>query len=312
MSAQRTYPIALAHGIARFDFLRQALEAESRKIFGDSFDKVLIHLANHGIKIQTDRLHYFRGILSYLEDDGFDVHHTNVSFASSLEDRANVLKSQIEAIINSTGAQKVHLIGHSMGGLDSRFMIARLGMAERVASLTTIGTPHFGTSFADAGLKHGGTELIALVSSVIDIRGFEDLTPASCNSFNDSARNAEAANGVFYQTYSSAEDRPMVFTPLHPSWDVISSEEGENDGLVSVKSQAWVSELNSDEGASKQIVQKQFPVPADHLNEVGWWDLDEVHKDGVFHGLSSRTEYERSIKQVYLGIAQGLRTRFPL
>ncbi|MGI9066532.1 MAG: lipase family alpha/beta hydrolase [Pyrinomonadaceae bacterium] len=311
MTAQRTYPIALAHGIARFDFLRKSIEINFRKLFGDVFDQVLSHLVSHGIQIQTDQLHYFRGIRTYLEDDGFDVHHTNVSFAKGLESRANDLKRQIEDIINSTRTDKVHIIAHSMGGLDSRFMIAKLGMADRVASLTTIGTPHFGSSFADAGVKEGGTELIALVSRAIDIRGFEDLTSDSCKRFNDSTGKAEAKNSVFYQTYSSAEDRARVFTFLQPSWDVINIEEGDNDGLVSVRSQAWVAELVADDGTSKKVVQKRFPIQADHLNEVGWWDLDEIWGDGPFNKLDSRTNYELAIKQVYLDIARDLRARFP-
>ena len=40
-----------------------------------------------------------------------------------------------------------------MGGLDARYLISRLGMADRVLSLTTLGTPHRGTSFADWGVS---------------------------------------------------------------------------------------------------------------------------------------------------------------
>jgi len=40
-----------------------------------------------------------------------------------------------------------------MGGLDSRHAISlRLGLAERVLTLTTLGTPHRGTAFADWGV----------------------------------------------------------------------------------------------------------------------------------------------------------------
>jgi hypothetical protein len=60
------------------------------------------------------------------------------------------------------------------------------------------------------------------------------------------------------------------------------------------------------------VVQKQFPIPADHLNEVGWWDLDEMRGDGPFNKLTSRDEYELAIRNVYLGIARDLRERFPL
>ena len=46
----------------------------------------------------------------------------------------------------------VHILAHSLGGLDSRYMISKLDMAERVLSLTTLGTPHRGTTFADWGI----------------------------------------------------------------------------------------------------------------------------------------------------------------
>ena len=45
--------------------------------------------------------------------------------------------------------KKIHIIAHSMGGLDSRYMISKLGMADRVLSLTTISTPHHGSPIAD-------------------------------------------------------------------------------------------------------------------------------------------------------------------
>ena len=202
--SQQTYPIALAHGIARFDFLTDSFKLKSQLLFGSIFDDIILHLGEHGIKVTKDRLHYFRGILSHLEDDGFDAHHTRVSFAHGLETRANDLKNQINGILATTRADKVHIIAHSMGGLDARFMIARLGMADKVVSLTTIGTPHLGTSFADYKLARGGDEIIELVSKAIDLRGFVDLTRPACKKFNESVRNAEATNDMYYQSYSSS------------------------------------------------------------------------------------------------------------
>lgn len=37
-----------------------------------------------------------------------------------------------------TGCEKVNIIAHSKGGLDSRYAISRLGMDQYTASLTTI------------------------------------------------------------------------------------------------------------------------------------------------------------------------------
>jgi len=42
------------------------------------------------------------------------------------------------------GDRRVHIIGHSMGGLVARWMIERLGGARFAQTLTTVGTPHCG------------------------------------------------------------------------------------------------------------------------------------------------------------------------
>ena len=319
MASKKTYPIALATGIARFDFLADALDRDSRKIFGSVFDNIMKFFKDNGVKVVTDGLHYFRGIKSFLDDDGFDTHHTRVGFASSLVERSADLKAQVTDILKTTGAAKVHIIGHSMGGLDARAMIARLGMADKVASLTTIGTPHNGTSFADHKLERGGNELVDKVSNAIDFRGFKDLTRPACKKFNEEVRDAEAANAVFYQTYTASEGRDATFLFLQPSWDIINKEEGENDGLVPVTSQIWTAELVSSDGKSrKKVVQKWFAdssgkaVPADHLNEVGWWDLNELHDVKIMKESGSRDKYEKKVKEIYRDIARDLRERFPV
>ena len=47
-----------------------------------------------------------------------------------------------------TGAAKVDLVGHSMGGLVSRDYVKTLGGATEVDSLITLGTPNYGTAVA--------------------------------------------------------------------------------------------------------------------------------------------------------------------
>jgi triacylglycerol lipase len=319
VASKKTYPIALATGVARLDFLAGTLDRESRKMFGGVFDSIINFFKDHGVKVVSDGLHYFRGIKSFLDDDQFDTHHTRVGFATHLTDRSADLKAQVTGILKTTGAAKVHIIAHSMGGLDARAMIARLGMADKVASLTTIGTPHHGSCFADVKLKSGGQELVEKVSNVIDFRGLEDLTRDACKKFNEEVRDAEASNGVFYQTYSASEGRDATFLFLQPSWDIIKKEEGDNDGLVSLTSQAWQPEVVSSDGKSrKKIVQKKFAdssgnlIPADHLNEIGWWDLNELHDVKIMKEAGSRDKYEKKVKEVYRDIARDLRERFPL
>jgi triacylglycerol lipase len=51
----------------------------------------------------------------------------------------------VESICEATGFERIHLIGHSMGGLIARYYVQRLGGDERVHTLVTLGTPHEGT-----------------------------------------------------------------------------------------------------------------------------------------------------------------------
>ncbi|MGB9180320.1 MAG: alpha/beta fold hydrolase [Pyrinomonadaceae bacterium] len=285
------YPITLSHGIARFDFLS---------------DYFIHNLAIFGLDVgdATDQGNYFKGIRTFLRSKGFDVHSTRVSFAAGVDVRSEDLRNEVNRILAETGKEKVHIIGHSMGGMDARHMIVEKGMAQKVASLTTIGTPHNGTSFADWGIAHGGDEIVKIISKVIHIEGLKDLTRDACRKFNDAARNAEASNDVVYKTYAATEDLLTTFTPLQLSWQIIHKEEGENDGLVPLTSQQWQSELKGDDGRVKKIEQKKFKVPGDHLNEVGWWDLNElVQLKFQFNIKQAARDYEQKIKDTYLEIA---------
>lgn len=296
MSNNQRLPIVLAHGIARFDIL---LQLQRQKF----------HLPDTALGDQTQ---YFKGIKSHLEAHGFEVFHPNQNFAGPLEFRSAQLRDRVDEILSHTGVNKVHIIAHSMGGLDARHMIVDLGMADQVASLTTIGTPHLGTVLADHVLNSGGVFLIDVLSRVIDLNGFEDLTITACEQFNRRAEEQEASNSVFYQTYSSAEDRNAVFTPLIPSWDLIRDHEGRNDGLVPFRSQQWTRELIASDGRRKPVAQIDFPVPADHLNQVGWWDPQEAVTPSLssllnlFKVARDAKDYEGKIKDIYLDIARNL------
>jgi triacylglycerol lipase len=66
---------------------------------------------------------------------------------------------RIEEICAATGADKVILVGHSMGGLVSRAYLRRHGAA-RVAKLVTLGSPHHGSRLAVLGLGENGRQMI--------------------------------------------------------------------------------------------------------------------------------------------------------
>jgi triacylglycerol lipase len=291
MSTQRL-PIVLAHGIARFDILLEKLRER-------------FHLPETEL---GDRFHYFKGVKTLLESHGFQVFHPNQDFAGPVDLRAEQLRSRVNEILASTGAEKVHIIAHSMGGLDARHMIVDKGMADKVASLVTIGTPHLGTILADHVIDNGGFLLKEGLRPILNLDGFDDLRTGACEEFNRRAEHQEATNGVNYRTFSGAEDLAMVFAPLMPSWILIREHSGKNDGLVPVTSQAWKRELVANDGRRKPVEQRDFPVAADHLNEVGWWDTQEAaNPRKLLHSpFKQKEDYESQIRNVYLQIAQSL------
>ena len=68
-----------------------------------------------------------------------------------VEELAAQLKGYVENVLNRTGATRVHLVGHSLGGLVARTYVQEIGGDERVHTCITLGTPHQGTYAAWAG-----------------------------------------------------------------------------------------------------------------------------------------------------------------
>ena len=289
-----TLPIVLAHGIARFDILTVILRQK-------------LNLPEDNL---SEQFQYFKGIKSNLEAHGFSVSHPNQDFSGSVDLRAEQLRDRVNDVLQASGVAKVHIIAHSMGGLDARHMIVDKGMADRVATLTTIATPHRGSPVADRIEQPGGALLLHALTQVLhlNVDGVGDLTTNECEQFNRRAEDAEAKNAVGYQTYSSWENLHDVFAPLALSWLIVRERDGRNDGLVSVRSQEWARDLIANDGTRKPIVQQQFPFPADHLNEVGWWDPQEVIHP-LFGGgsiVKQALDYEQRVRDLYLQIAQSL------
>jgi len=66
-------------------------------------------------------------------------------FTGDVRVAAARLAEEVEALVAETGYERIHVVGHSMGGLIARYYVSRLGGDERVHTLVTLGTPHQGT-----------------------------------------------------------------------------------------------------------------------------------------------------------------------
>ena len=94
------------------------------------------------------RFRAFGKIEHVLDNEGHLVYVATHDGFGSIENNAEQLKEYILKVLEETGAEKVNLIGHSKGGLDSKYLITHLGMEDKIASLTTLATPHKGSIIA--------------------------------------------------------------------------------------------------------------------------------------------------------------------
>jgi pimeloyl-ACP methyl ester carboxylesterase len=95
-----------------------------------------------------------------LEKEGFRAHMVSLTPSlGSIDAMAGSLERRIEAVCVASGAPRVHLVSHSMGGLVCRAYLRACGGA-RVASLVTIAGPHHGTVLARLGIGEAARAMV--------------------------------------------------------------------------------------------------------------------------------------------------------
>ena len=220
----RPLPVVLVHGLFGFD----------------------------SIGLPGARLNYFRGIVRHLEQLGCQAHAVRLPGALSVPARAQELVVAIEALPHP----RIDLIAHSLGGLDARYALAHLGLARRVRSLVTIGTPHRGTPVADLATRgplHWARKLLGAVG--LSMEAVEWLSTESLARFN---RDVPDAPGVRYACVVGGmrARRPRIPLPIVPVHAYLRRISGANDGLVPMSSQYWGETLAE--------------IEADHWAQIGW------------------------------------------
>ena len=212
-------------------------------------------------KLGPLQMSYFRGIDTALAARGHRLIVPKVHPTGSIALRAGQLK---KILLEQNHGQKVIIIAHSMGGLDARHMIAHLGMADRVAALVTISTPHRGSPYADWALKNVANRigLLQFMKSLhIDSGAFADLTTERCHRFNEVTPNSPQV-----KYYSISASRPWTRVPLWAihAWRVVNAAEGPNDGLVSISSAIWGQHLATWPADHWHTINKRFVLELDH------------------------------------------------
>ena len=208
------HPIVLAHGVFGFD----------------------------EIAVAGRRHRYFRNIAEELTVPGLEFYRPRVAPTAPISVRAGTLVK----LLRSLPGDRFNVIAHSMGGLDARFAIARLGLADRIASLVTIGAPHRGTPLADSPFARATARLVGVAA-------LADLAPQAVERFNRAVPDVE---GVAYCSVVAASHLLQTNPLLWPTHLYLSAHGGKNDGIVPQASQRWGNVLRE--------------IEADHWAQVGW------------------------------------------
>jgi len=194
---------------------------------------------------------YFRGIPDALRAAGNRVLVTRVHPTAGVARRARKLGEQIREAFPD---EPVHLIGHSMGGLDARALVADPWWEGRILSLTTIATPHLGSGIADFAKLRVGRIYSVLERLGVDHAGFLDVTPGAARDFN--RRTPRPRRLPFFSVAGDPVESDVCW-PLRRLHAALEELEGPNDGLVSV--------------ASATAFGDPLPAwPVDHLRQMNW------------------------------------------
>lgn len=185
-----------------------------------------------------------------------------------IEIRAENWVRLIREFCRDHGYEKVNVIAHSMGGLDMRHALSKMEIAEYVESLTTLATPHYGSSLADLVLK--APEIVTeKLGEIVDWFG-DNVYPKTKNdalgaveqlttSYVKEIFNPENpdVDSVDYYSYSAAVGKGTEHTinpVLRFQNNQIFDKEGVNDAFVSVESAKWGNHLKT--------------VPLSHLSQL--------------------------------------------
>lgn len=192
--------------------------------------------------------HAFRGITDFLRKQNITVYVTNQDGVGAIATNATQLKAEILDILKAENCEKVNLIAHSKGGVDARYMISCLDMAEDVASLTTLSTPHHGSGLSAHLLKMPRflARIVAFCTDTVFrllgdeqpniLRLGQELTQEAMTQFNETVPNAPS---VYYQSFSSTTTDKKAFLRFIPYQISRYCEQDDTDGVVSVKSSQW-------------------------------------------------------------------------
>ncbi|MBK97458.1 MAG: hypothetical protein CL672_01540 [Balneola sp.] len=183
----------------------------------------------------------------------------NIVPYAPIEVRARSWVRIINYLSHRHSISKFNVIAHSMGGLDMRYALAHLGIEEKIASLTTIATPHKGTYLADF-VRFTPEILSERIGDIVDWFA-DNVYIKECN---DAFGSVDQLTRRYVQEHFNPNTPDPADIPifsysaavgkgtndsLNPIFlfqnNLIHEKEGSNDSFVSVESAQWGEHLGT-------------------------------------------------------------------
>ena len=205
----------------------------------------------HGVCFRDFKhLNYWGRIPKELEKNGATIYYGEHQSARPVRYSAAELANRIRYITDTLGAEKVNIIAHSKGGLDCRWAMRDPQIAARVASLTTVNTPHRGCEYADYLLHKIDPQVQMKVANAYNkaaklagdtspdfMAAMQDLTATACSRRDPEMPQPE---GVYCQSVGSVLHKAAWGQfPLKYTYRLVKEFDGPNDGLVGQDSFPW-------------------------------------------------------------------------
>ncbi|MDR0475721.1 MAG: hypothetical protein LBH43_18885 [Treponema sp.] len=248
----------------------------------------------HGI-IAHDRgkFNIFWGrIPKTLKEKGVKVFRANTDSWGCYDSNAKILKSAIEKILLETKTEKVNIIAHSKGGIDSRYLIWKHDFEDKVASLTTISTPHHGSAIADFiyNQKIFHSKIVKKALKIFE-KLYGDINPdlysvifqLTVNKMKEFNKIIGINDKVYYQSLyttmrNSLDD--LIFFYCHR---YLKNINGENDGFVNEHSAKWGKNIIKIEGGishAEILDYKRKKISGINIPDIYIKIVDELIKKG--------------------------------
>lgn len=218
----------------------------------------------HGIAAK-DKLFFWGRIPKRLRKAGLRVSLGNTDSWGSIDSNARSLAETVDEVLDLYNSEKVNIIAHSKGGLDSRYLVSSLDYACKVASLTTIATPHLGSEIVDLIIDSrtfynrtiynpAAKKIIRLVTWIYGDRSpepyaiIDELSTQRMTIFNHNNPNHP---DIYYSSYLSLLRGPFDDISYFHTYSYLIKNVGENDGLISLQSARWGEDFTLIEGKKK-------------------------------------------------------------